>query len=265
MPSDNTGKTILSIQFQKKRFCLTFDDESTISLSERALAQFYVYPNKKLSEKEYLALKEAEELDPLHTYLTRLFQRGKYSEAMIRQKLYQRKAKRYQIEELLTHYRQYGLIDDESLVKEWIDYYREKHLGYRAIQQKLIAKGFTETLVESTVKPFNEAVHVTFIVNQLEKRLQTLPMRAKKQKLYALLQVKGFDHETIMHALDAINENDSDRVYHEAKRVYEQTLLRYRRRYEGKVLTEKVMRFMISKGYTKDMIENIRGEYHHGS
>ena len=156
MPSDNTGKHIRDVAVKRKQVVITFEDDSTVTLSERGFTQFYLYPNKRISNKEYIQLKEAEALDPFHSFLIRLLSRGRYSEAIIRQKLYARKAQRYQVEELVKTYRDYGLIDDPALLKELTDYYRERHIGYRAIQRKLKEKGFSESLIKEKVKPLTK-------------------------------------------------------------------------------------------------------------
>jgi SOS response regulatory protein OraA/RecX len=263
VPSDNTGKYIRDILVQRKQVVITFEDESTVTLSERGYTQFYLYPKKRISDKEYAQLKEAEALDPFHSFLIRLLARGRYSEAIIRQKLYARKAQRYQVEELVKTYREYGLINDQALLKELTDYYREQHLGYRAIQRKLKEKGFSETLIKAQVKPLNEGTSMHYFLPFLEKKYAHLPHIAKRQKLYQALVNKGFDHDTISTVIDAQAEEDLDVMYPYAKRVFDTAYAKYKRTLQGNALNERLINFMRTKGYTMNTIKQLLGEKDH--
>jgi SOS response regulatory protein OraA/RecX len=260
VPSDNTGKQIRDVHVQRKLFVITFEDDSTVTLSERGYTQFYIYPNKRLSDKEFNQLKEAEALDPFHSFLIRLLARGRYSEAIIRQKLYLRKAQRYQVEELIKTYREYGLINDQALLKELTDYYRERHLGYRAIQRKLKEKGFPDNLINDEVKPSNEVAAMNYFLPLLEKKFAHLPRMAKRQKMYQALVSKGFDHETIITASNEQGEDDSDVIHTYAQRVFEGAYAKYKRTLSGQALKERLINFMRTKGYTMTKIKQLLGE-----
>lgn len=263
MPSDNIGKLICDVRVQRKHVVITFEDHSTITLSERGYTQFYVYPNKRISDKEFAQLKDAEALDPLHAFLIRVLARGRYSESILRQKLYTRKAQRYQVEELIKTYRDYGLIDDHALIKELTDYYRERHLGYQAIQRKMREKGFSENLIIDVVKPLNETTSIQYFLPFLEKKFAHLPLMAKRQKIYQALVSKGFDHETIASNLGSQGQENTELIDAYAKKVWTIAYTKYQRTLSGKALIQRLINFMRTKGYTMNTIKQLLGELEH--
>lgn len=260
MPSDNTGKTIVKLSYGKKKISIQFEDGSTVQLSERGYSQFYLYQGKTLSSKEFTTLKEAESLDPFHLYLQHMFARGRYSEKMIRQKLYARKAQRFQIEQLLSEYKGYGLIDDASLLAEWVEYYHEKQLGYKAMKRKLEEKGFASELVNQLVKPHLEKEKATQYVPMLLKKNQHLPIQERKQRIYRYLLTKGFDQSVISPLLDGIVFQEDEAVDLHGKKLFEIAKSRYSKKYKGRELHQRLLSYMRSKGYTIHKILRWLGE-----
>jgi SOS response regulatory protein OraA/RecX len=262
VPSDNTGKVILSLTYGKKKVSIRFEDGSTVDLSERGYSQLYLYQGKSLSSKEYTILKEAEAFDPFHLYLHHMFARGRYSEQMIRQKLYARKAQRYQVEALIAEYKTYGLIDDESLVKEWVEYYHEKHIGFMAMKRKLEEKGFSSELVNRVVQPQNEEEKAQKYIPLLLKKTNHLPIIERKQRLYGSLLAKGFDHSVIVTVLDGLTFVEDEAVDHHGKKLFQLAKRRYSRTLHGRLLEQRLISYMRSKGYTMNKINVWLGEEH---
>ena len=260
MPSANTGKTIQQVTFKKKVITLTFDDASTLQLSERSYSQFYVYAGKTLSAKEVTALEEASLLDPFHAYLQHMFARGRYSEKQIRDKLYQRKALRYQVEALIQEYKGYGLINDAQLIQEWMEYFHEKHMGYHAIAQKLHQKGFEETLIKSSLKPANEDEKIQRHLPSLLKKVRHLPLQEQKQRLYQALLSKGFESALIIETLDSISLEENEQTETHGKKVFLLAKKRYATKHQDRALQQRIIAYMRSKGYTMSKIQQWLGE-----
>lgn len=242
---------------------ILLDDGTKLTFSERGYSQFYLYQGKTLTTKEMNALKEAETLDPFHLYLQRMFARGRYSEKAIRQKLYARKAQRYQVEQLVSEYKHYGLIDDASLMLEWMDYYHDKNLGVRAIQRKLEEKGFDSIHVQQAVQPKNEEQKAKVYLPVLLKKTKHLPLLEKKQRIYTNLLAKGFDANVISTMLDHVKDVDEEAVDEHGKKTLLLAQKRYQRQHNGKALQQRLISYMRSKGYTMTKILSWLGEQEH--
>jgi SOS response regulatory protein OraA/RecX len=252
VPSDNTGKTITKIIYGKSSIQVTIDDE-VLKLDQLAIAEGYVYVGKHITAPQYDQLKLAEAFVPLNRYLQHMLSKGRYTEHQIRKKLALRKATPAQIDQLITYYKQHHLIDDVTLIKEYIEMYELKMLGYRAIEHKLKEKGFSHTLIQQTYKPNDEPEKIKRWINQFNQKFKTIPLYQKKQKITQLLLGKGFDHEVIHAHLDALTNHEED-VELSGKKLFDNLYARYEKKYTEPHLTRKLYAYFLAKGYNSRMI-----------
>ena len=112
------------------------------------------------------------------------------------------------IERAINKLIDYGYINDEAYACEYVRLYSRKD-GKRKIAFALKNKGVADELIEQAFDQcLNEDTQLDTCVNLARKKVKNIELDAKgKQKIYAFLAGRGFDFETIKHAVNII-ENE---------------------------------------------------------
>jgi SOS response regulatory protein OraA/RecX len=261
VPSGNTGKIIQTIAVKKKIIELTFLDGDTLELSPDIYTQNYYYIGKVLDPKTIESLQQASQLEPLLQYAFNLLSKGKYSEYQVREKLYRREAKKYQVEAIIERLKQAHLIDDETLIKEWVNYYQQRHYGPKWIEEKMYQKGFSQTLIKALPnQAHTELAAIEVLLPKLVKKYAHLSMQDRQHTIKGRLLTRGFSARAIAQALSALPEVDLEQELANLEKVYAKIHARLMRRYEGKALQEKIINFLLRKGYNYANIKRLLKE-----
>ncbi len=100
-----------------------------------------------------------------------------------------------------------GLISDEHLAAELLRFSVErKFLGKRSIEAFLFRRGIGRELVHQTLSTHTNNIETESAEKFVEKKLKSLkkyPADAVKQKLWGMLQRRGFSIEVIKQVLDS--------------------------------------------------------------
>lgn len=263
MPSGNTGKIIQALTVKKKTVDLVFLDGETLTLTHDLYTQQYYYVGKVLDDQTLANLKEAIRMQPLLTYAFGLLNKGKYSEYQVREKLYRREAKKPQVDEIIHRLKQAHLLEDAQLMKEWENHYRLRHYGPRWIQEKLYQKGFSSSLVKTMMDENDQSLNsVQSLVPTLLKKYRTRSAQAQKEIIKLRLQARGFSHHIIQKVLQTQPDNLLDQEMDNLKNDFEKITKRYQNRYQGKMLQEKIINFLLGKGYNYPNIKRFIKESH---
>ena len=262
MPSGNTGKVIRDIVFQKKQVIVTFEDDTSITLSKDVYSDFYLYPKKVLNDEETEAIKSRIMHMPFEQYAIRLLSKGRYSEYQIREKLYRREATKPIVDAVINRMVQMHLLDDDALLQDWLTYYQHKKIGQEAIKLQLYQRGLNKERVENIV--FSEAeemIKASHWVMTYGQKYQHIPEKALKQKLYQLLTQKGFQSPIISQALKTMVAPDPTAMINGLKKDLTRARIRYQKKYQQRALQTKLINFLLTKGYTyKDIMKVINEE-----
>ncbi len=257
MHSDNTGKTIREIIFQKKQVVVHFEDDTSITLSKEVYSDFYLYPKKVISEEEYETIKLRLLHMPFEQYALRLLSKARYSEFQIREKLYRREATKPIVDAVIQRMQTMHLIDDDTLLQDWLTHYQAKKLGQLEIKQQLYHRGLNKTRVENIVFHEEEELQKSkYWVAAFAHRNHAVAEKALKQKLYQLLVRKGFQSDVISEALKLMILPDAQLVYSGLKKDLLRAHQRYHKKFQQRALQTKLINFLLTKGYTyKDIIK----------
>lgn len=266
MPSANTGKIIAEVSAKKRTVDVTFLDGEVLNLPYDVYTQQYFYVGKVLDQKTIDELKVAVALHPLFQYAMRLIQRGKYSEYQVRSKLYAREAKKPQVDAIIERLKLSHLIDDDELVKEWQTYYRQRKYGPVWIEQKLIEKGFSSPRIASIHREGDEEEDYQTIMTLLPvlvKQYHDESYVASQHLIKQRLLHRGFAHRVIDRALSTLPTKDDEGEMKRLQDAYTKVRLRLSKRYQGKILQEKIINFLMRKGYNYANIKRTLKELHH--
>lgn len=143
------------------------------------------------------------------------------SEKEIRDYLQKHKAPIEIIRKIIAHCKNYGFINDEKFVLDWIhsrSTYRLK--SKRIIKIELIKKGVDPEIIEKVLnngsdKELNDREQAKKLVEKRLTRYKGLPREVIFQKLAGFLARRGFDWETSKDAIDGVlrleyNKNATD-------------------------------------------------------
>lgn len=250
MPQGNTGKVIESIEFKKKKIHIHFLSGESLMLTPDQYTQDYFYIGKVMDPKTYDQMVISNQNQPFIDYGFRLLSKGRYTEYQVREKLYHRQAVKPQVDLVIERLKQAHLIDDQALMLDWVNHYQKKGYGFRFIKQKLIEKGVASAKIETiTLDSHIQKESIKFLLNQWSKKYARLSERQKKEKIRQALMVRGFDIKDFALYLEALPSHTEAEESVNLDLAYQKAVRTFSRRFEGEVFQEKVINFLVRKGY----------------
>ena len=265
MPSKSSGKTIVKLKINKKNVVITFSDKSKLSLVPEVMGNFYLYEGKTLDNKAIKELVTFNASASLMKYTISLLKKNHYSEWKMREKLYAREdANKPAVDQVIKVLKSNDLINDKMLILDTIEYGNERNIGKNKIIADLANKGvFSENLSSISFSYSNEKKKALKNLNKLEKKYAKYSYEQKKQHIYRSLLSLGFDNDVALEALNHLSKPVEKDELDKLKKDFEKTYLRYKSKYEGYELKNKVVTFLRGKGYkTKDILS--RWEKYYG-
>ena len=265
MRQDNIGNIITSIEIKKKKIVIFFGKGHSLTLSSDQYTQDYFYVGKVIDDKKFEELTQATKTQPFIDYGFRLLTKGRYSEYQIREKLYKREALKPQVDEVISRLKLAHLIDDASLLKDWVHHFQKRGYGLRMIKTKLHEKGFFPYLLETIqIDEDMERISISRLIEQSLKKYQHLSERDRKQKITTMLLQRGYESKVYHSTLEAIPRLTKEQTDSNLKEAFEKALRMFKTRFVGREREEKIINFLLRKGYTYSNIINLIKESNHG-
>ena len=265
MPSKSSGKTITKLKVNKKNVVITLSDKTKLSLVPEVMASFYLYEGKSLDNKTIKELLSFNASASLMKYAMSLLKKRHYSEWKMREKLYAKEdANKSSVDQVIKVLKNNDLINDKMLILDTIEYGNERNIGKNKIIAELANKGiFKENLSSISFSYVNEKKKALNNLNKLEKKYAKYSYEQKKQHIYRSLLSLGFDNDVALEALNHLSKANAKDELEKLNKDFDKTYLRYKNKYEGYELKNKVVTFLRSKGYkTKDILS--RWEKYYG-
>jgi regulatory protein len=114
----------------------------------------------------------------------------------------------YEIEDAMVFLEKAGFLQDETVAREVFRHALEgKHLGRRGIEMFLYKRGIERELASDTLSSLTREMEEKAAAKLVEKKLRTLnnkPVKVVKQRLWGMLQRRGFSGDIINSALRSI-------------------------------------------------------------
>ncbi len=250
MPQGNTGKIIETIDYKKKKIHIHFSSGESVIVTPDQYTQQYFYVGKVIDSNTYNQIVTASENQPFIDYGFRLLSKGRYTEYQVREKLYKRKAIKPQVDLVIDRLKQAHLIDDQTLMIDWVNHYQKKGFGFRVIKQKLIEKGIASAKIETINLDINlQKESLRLLIDQLSKKYSRLSQRQKKEKMTQALMVRGFDSKDFALLIEALPHQTEAEETLNLEIAYQKAVRMFSRRFEGHEFQEKVINFLVRKGY----------------
>jgi len=259
VPLENTGRTITGIRALKKSVRISFEHE-TVTISHQRFTDRYLYIGKTLPEAEYQQLQDDAAIEKLETYAHNLLSKGLYTQKQVKEKLYAKGAKRWMVEAILQQLAAYQLIDDLHYVQERFEYGHARLEGFDRILTDIKAKGIDDKYIRELV--YDEAVEfekAQALWPRVQKLHASKSRLAKHQGYHDFYARRGYRHELINRVIDKLDHPSNEeellnlkRDYHIAKRKYKHE--------QGRKLRDRIIRYLIGKGYNYSNINTLLGE-----
>jgi SOS response regulatory protein OraA/RecX len=265
VPYGNTGKIIESITSKRKQIIIAFLSGENLTLSPDQFTQDYYYVGKVISSKEFEQINLASQTQPFIDYGFRLLSKGRYTEYQIREKLYHRKAIKPQVDEVITRLKQAHLIDDQTLMKDWVHHFQQRGYGERVIREKLFEKKFSGELIQTLI--LDQSIQdekINQLTIQLNQKYSRLSQRLKLETMKRRLLERGYELKLITACLLKLPQDDSATELVNLAEDIKKGKRLYEKRFAGAHLQEKLINFLLRKGYNYSIIKRLLKESYHG-
>lgn len=257
MPSKSVGNIITKINFTKKGVSLFFASRR-LSITNDAFSSTYLYVGKALTNKQIKELENLSNITKLMEYAFSLLRKSHYTEWKMREKLYKKEGNKEQVDLIIKKLKTHDLINDEMYALDYVEYCHENHIGKNKIILGLKNRGvFEKEINKIRFSSKLEKQKALYHLPKLENRYNQYPFRKKKDKIYQQLLSLGFDHDIAIDVINKISDKDKKLDKNKIKKDYDLISTRLKRKYEGKVLKDKIVRSLFNKGYSFHDINQI--------
>lgn len=260
MSSNNVGKQITDIHIGQKKVIIKFLD-GKMDLTLNAYAECRLFKSKILTRADIDKINALNELDIYQTYAKKLLAASYRSENYIREKLKAKGAKPRQINEVVKQLKLYSLIDDKTYLKELLDLASYKHFGKTKTIAFLKQKGIEASLIKTVVFTENsEEKKAMELLPALEKRFSKYCHQGMKDHVYAALIRNGFSNEIAKRCVETLKSIDSNKEFEILRKDYIKIFRKYLRKYEPDERNQKIVNYLMQKGYRYKDIIKVKGE-----
>ncbi|MFD3166152.1 RecX family transcriptional regulator [Herpetosiphon sp. NSE202] len=197
-------------QHDRERINLYIDSVFALGISLRTLEQQGLYKGKVLSESDWQAIAQAEEVDKAYNAALVFLAARPRSSQEIRTRLRKREFPDEHIDLAIEKLAQIGLVNDAAFARFWVEN-RQQHRprGARAIQTELSQKGVQRDLISEVLNELTdqdeEQERAFSVARSALRRYANEPTKmAFSRKMAGLLQRRGFGFDTIKPVLDQL-------------------------------------------------------------
>ncbi|HEY1406074.1 MAG TPA: RecX family transcriptional regulator [Spirochaetota bacterium] len=186
---------------------LTFDSGERIVVPAILEYQRYFSKGAKLTEEEFLALKESAEKYACTRRAVWYLGRGPKSEARLIMYLKKKKYSPQAIDGALEYLRSHGYIDDEDYARRFVlDLAKRKKVGTSRMKAELMAKGVSRDVVKKGMAAAGFVESPDDAYAAAVKKIGTSG-KGSKEKLWRFLRYRGFSDDTVRKTLKALEKN----------------------------------------------------------
>ncbi|MCP4326154.1 MAG: regulatory protein RecX [Psychromonas sp.] len=201
-------------------------------------------------------IKPAKDIDAVKRSAFWHLGRRDHSEFELRTKLGRKTDNQEWIDAVINECYEFRYLDDKRFVESFARSAQNKGHGINRIQRDLQLKGITNQLCNDHFQE-NEFDYINSATEQLQKRYHERIENAHlKQKVMAFLQSKGHTFENIFSAIENHNEHFPIEEYDALADAIALLKGKFHVLIEGQKLQDKAKRFLISRGYSFNDIQN---------
>ncbi len=202
---------IISIKKKGRNYQIRIENNSTLLLDGDLISKFNLYEDLDLSDDDLKAITKETEFRKAYASALRMLARRSHSENEIVIKLKQKKHNDEAIDRVVGKLIDLNYLDDEKFAGEFFEYaVKRKKIGPRKIAHELKRKGISREIIDKIDSNADEDIFLKNASSVAEKKMSAIkkntPDKEKiRHKLFAFLQQKGYETETIYKVLNNMN------------------------------------------------------------
>lgn len=262
MPSVNSGKrTIKKIKVSKKNISLIFSQGEKIQISQNAYLSTFLYEGKTLSDKEVNQLVELTSLSSLLNYAFNVVSKRRLSEQQMYEKLIKKKDNVEAANNVIAKLKASNLLDDKAYMKSLVAFDNERNYGKNKMLKHLKEQGIPDIMVnEISFSTDVEEKKAKVLLPSLEKKYERLSFENKRRHIYSTLLARGFSSEIARNTINDIKRGSKEEEKEKLAIDYQTIKTRFKRKYDGYQLKQKIYGALVNKGYQYQDIKEILGD-----
>ena len=263
MPSVNSGKYLVkSVKVYKDHVTVFFAKRENIKISKEAYLSSYLYEGKSISKKEIDQLIEITAFSKLLNYALSLISKRHYSERKMFEKLKAKEDNYQAINNVIAKLRENDLLDDRAYMYDLIAWDDERLFGKNKIIKHLKEQGIPDNLLSKAhFSHSNELKKAKGLIPKLERKYDRYGHENKKSHIYQALLAQGYEYDVAKEALNFVKagkpKEEKQKLVNDFKKIKE----RYKKKYEGYELKQKIYAALAQKGYKHTEIKQVLEEY----
>ncbi len=178
-----------------------------MKLLPEVVRKYDLAEGKEITPELLSEIKRSELYEEARRYLLRIFEYRPYTESEVKHKLERRGIDPEIIKQLITQFKQSGLIDDYKFAKDWIET-RGFRFGVYRLRSELLRKGVAPEIIDKALTdaeipdPYELARRLA--MRRLKQLPASLPTDKKARRLMAFLARRGINYETIVEVIKEV-------------------------------------------------------------
>ena len=199
---------ILSLVKKNNYVNVTFDNDEKLRLHYEVAMQCGLRRNDEISENRLKEILRTEELFNLKNSALRVVARRPHSSFELKTKLMKKGFEKDDINPIIEDFNHKGYLSDRDFAFRYAEEALGKKKGLMKIKGELIQKGIGREIIDDVIQNLEGNESLLTNAKQLAiKKLESLERKESdfmklKQKLYAHLSSKGYNHQIIREVVD---------------------------------------------------------------
>lgn len=245
-------------QKRKGRYNVYVNDEFAFGVDEEVLIRFELTKGLHITRKVQNQIENEDSFYKAYQKTLNYLSHSLRTEKQIRDYLFKNELGHFN-ERIIEKLKTAKLIDDLVYAQSYVrSRANVNQKGPRNIEQELKQKGVHEKHILTALDEYSEEQELENAIELAEKKWTKTKNSSEfetVQKIKKYLVNKGYSFEVADQAIDAIDtEKDEDEEYDALKRVAEKAHRRYSRKHEGFELTQRLRKYLYSKGFRNELI-----------
>lgn len=236
-----------------------------IRLSKAVIERYGLYIGEVIDREELEALKDCEKVDIAYHKALKYLTYKDYTYLMMKQKLTsQGDYNDIQIERALDLLMQKGLIDDYEYTRNYFQKANRLSIGINKAVDNLKKDGVSPFVIDECLEVYSSEIEYEKAIALIEKLYNENKARSPKALISNIrnrLFNKGFSQSVVDKALNDFSFDFPE--YHTMmllRKEYDKVYKKYSTKYEGSLLKNKIITYLIQKGYEYDDIVKLINE-----
>lgn len=234
-------------------------EEYGFSMDEDMLIKHRLQKGMELDEAMITTLKKQDDLHKSYTLAINYLSYRMRTKKEIYDYLVKKEVDEEQISTIMEHLEQEKLVNDQQFAENFVQTrIHTTSKGPRMVEQELKEKGVNTTVAEQAITSYTYEMQFDKAYHNAQKKLNQRSkhsFRQQMQKLQGHLMQKGFEQAVIKDVLAEMADQKDDEAEWEALlNQGDKVLRKYKQKWSGYTLTNKVKEALYRKGFTIEQI-----------